>query len=533
MNISTFSRSFLAASLFSSLLSLSPAQADFASIFKGKQGSEAGDALQVEYQRLLETTLKALKDKGIEDVSNQITPPTMRAGTDVELKNVAWENVTNLRLLGHANEPLKLLMVLTGNSTQDTRDEVAQVLQVVKEINLANGMPPHRERLKLHLILSSPGEINRVGITEEDFQEFVEVNKYFASSDVWMQDWGEIGAVMVDGADQERTVVFDSQRGRGLAELPGKLAQTWSSHYIKGPQGKGAGNYGGNIEVTPDDYLVIGDTSTQSIRDMFEQMGYQDRLVTLATDWLVVGHVDEYVSFLPTPDTALGYTIVKADPIQAMNALQKTTPANFDSSLSGMIMTAFKRLAGYPEMLPQDGKGFKNTYQRVGAIHAGLNNIPMDLGGIDSATLIQENMNAAAIINAEVDKLVAFLQEKHGPDVEIPVVSLPTLFHTSRGKYMALTPGVANMVVLRKHLIIPDPLMPEFQAILKDTLPKLGFQPRLVSNLTYHLGVGQLHCGTNTFRHPNKYIHPRYRQSAESRLKQAVRRARFRRMGAE
>ena len=47
------------------------------------------------------------------------------------------------------------------------------------------------------------------------------------------------------------------------------------------------------------------------------------------------------------------------------------------------------------------------------------------------------------------------------------------------------------------------------------------------------LGV-QLHCGTNTFRHPNKYVHPRYKAAADARLKQVRRAAKFRRsQGAE
>ena len=533
-------RQFLLASLMSSLVALgaSPAWADLVlpdgtsipevHVSEGFEDPTPGDVVRTRNEKVFADTIQALKDKGFSEVGNQLPPPQIDQGEHhVELKKVAWDKVTNLRLLGHANEPLKLLMVLTDGFRQDTRDEVQQVIGIIKEINQAAGMPPHRERLKLHLILSSPSELNKLDLSEEDYREHVEVNKYFSSGDVWMQDWGEIGAVMVEGASKERTVLFDSNRGRGLAELPERLARNWNGHYIKGPPGRGAGNYGGNIEVTPDDYLVIGNTSTPKIQEMFRQMGYQDRMTVLRTDWLLVGHVDEYISFLPDPSTRLGYKLVKADPLKAMDLMKKTAPRDFSSSLQGMIESAFKMASSFPEMLALDRRGFLGNYERVGAIHAGLHNVQMDLGGIDSDQLIALQQEAASIIDAQIDQLVGFLREKHGEDMEVPVISVPTLFHKSRGKFAALTPGVANMVVLRKHLIIPDPLVPEFQADLQKSLPAAGFQPRLVPNLTYHIGVGQLHCGTNTFRHPNRYVHPRYRQAAESRFRQVMRQAQF------
>jgi hypothetical protein len=483
-------RQFLLASLMSSLLALgaTSAWADLVlpdgstipevHVSEGEDEPTPGDVMRTRNEKVFADTIQKLKDKGFSEVGNQLPLPAIDQGEHkVELKKVAWDKVTNLRLLGHANEPLKLLMVLTDGFRQDTRDEVQQVIQIIKEINQDAGMPPHRLRLKLHLILSSPKELNKLDLSAEDYREFVEVNKYFASGDVWMQDWGEIGAVMVEGAHKERTVVFDSNRGRGLAELPERLARNWNGHYIKGPPGRGAGNYGGNIEVTPDDYLVIGNTSTPAIREMFSKMGYMNRMKVLRTDWLLVGHVDEYLSFLPDPNTRLGYKLVKADPIKAMELMKGTAPRDFTSSLQGMILSAFKMASSFPEMLALDRRGFLGSYERVGAIHAGLHDVKMDLGGIDSDELITLQQEAGAIIDEQVNQLVAFLREQHGEDMEVPVISVPTLFHKSRGKFAALTPGVANMVVLRKHLIIPDPLVPEFQADLKQSLPAAGFKP--------------------------------------------------------
>lgn len=537
-------RNFLAASLLSSLLMLGASAADAgflptpeeldtmaraAAAKVANVNADPGDTLKTRNDTIFNATLEALKKAGFDEVGNSLPlPPMGRPAEEVELKAVAWEDVANLRLLGHANMPLKLLMVLTGNFRQDTRDEVRQVLDVVKQINEEAGMPPHNERLKLQLIISSESDFHSIDLSAEELREHVEINRYFQSKDVWMQDWGEIGAVLVDGADKERQVVFDSNRGRGLEGLPESLARQWNGHFIDGPPGHGAGNYGGNIEVTPDDYLVIGDSSSGAIRKMFADMGYQDRTCVLATKWLLVGHVDEYISFLPTPDTPLGYTILKADPKQAMDLIKATPSETFGFSLGSMMNSAFRKSTHYPEMLSMDKRGFQAAFDRVGAIHSGLHGTKMDLGGIDSDTLLAMNHEASQIIEAEVARLVAFLQSKHGADTPVPVVSVPTLFHKSRGRFAALTPGVANMVVLKDHLIIPDPLLPEFQGSLRQSLPALGYKPHLIPNLTYHIGVGQLHCGTNTFRHPNKYVHPRFAEIAARRVKAAKRRAKFR-----
>jgi hypothetical protein len=474
--------------------------------------------------------LKQLRVQEPQPFSNDLPIPDVGVGDQVDLKQVEWDQVENLRLLGHANLPLKLMMVLTKGRRQDTRDEVQGVLQAIKEINQDTGMSDPRDRLKLHLILGDKTSLHDLNLSEEDRRDHVEVNRYFGSTDVWLQDWGEIGAVMVKGAEKERTVIVDTNRGRGLAALPGSVARNWNSHYLKGPPGQGAGNYGGNIEVTPDDILVIGDSSSPKIQSMFRSMGYQDRSVVLETKWLLVGHVDEYISFLPTPDTPLGYAIVKADPKLAMELLRKTSPSHFETSLSDMIFSAFRYATHFPEMLSTDGRDFGLGYMQVSAIHSGLHGVSMNLGRIASKDLLEMNRKASETIERNVETLKSYLRQVNGLGMEIPVISVPTLFHKQSGKFAALTPGVANMVVLRDHLIIPDPLVPEFQKSILKSLPAAGFKPHLVPDLTYHLGVGQLHCGTNTFRHPNRYVHDRYRLAAERRLAKVQRKIRYLKM---
>ena len=377
--------------------------------------------------------------------------------------------------------------------------------------------------MKLQLILGSQNDMNGINLTEEDLANNVEINPYFQSRDIWLQDWGEIGAVHVEGASKERTTIFDSNRGRGLAALPKTLAKMWNSHYIKGPPGHGAGNYGGNIEVTPDDLLVIGDSSSDAIQTQFKTMGYEGKTIVLETNWLLVGHVDEYLSFLPNPDTPLGYTVVVADPQMALDLVNETPEAEFENQFKEMFNSAFKRASEFPGILSQDKRGYSDLARKVAAMYLGSHGKPVTQSRYKSDTLLAANAEAAEIIERNLQSLITALKARYGEELEVPLVRVPILMGKNRGRFAALTPGVANMVVLRDHLVVPDPLFKSFQTAVEDGFSAVGFKAHLIPNLTYHIGVGQLHCGTNTFRHPNKYVHPRYKQFFKARKRAKLR----------
>jgi len=430
----------------------------------------------------------------------------------VELKEVTTDTITSLRLLGHANVPIKVLMVCTST----TRDEVQGMFDVIKQINDEADLPKE-ERLKLQIIASHASVLHGLQISQEDFTANCEVCPYFQTQDIWMQDWGEVGAVMVEGATKERMVVVDTRRGRGLAELPGILAKQWNGHYVMPKSEDGpCGNYGGNIEVTPDDMLVIGDTSTQKLRDFFGQVGYRDdKLCVLETSWLVVGHVDEYTSTLCTPDSEVGYSIVKADPRLAMELLKNVPADQLESRLQGMVESFYKYYAinssGYGS---EDGK-VEKVFKLFGHLYEHLNGATNEW--TDEAKAFAEfNEQCADVIDRNIETFKAAIKARHG-DVPVNVVSFPTLFEQMYGgKACAILPGVVNGVILRDHMVVPDPLFKEYRDHIAKELENLNYKAHFVPNGSYHFLQGQLHCGTNIFRHPNRYVHPRYKATKQS-----------------
>ncbi len=238
------------------------------------------------------------------------------------------EDIESIRFLSPNNIPVKVLVVYTPG--QKNENFVISLVNIVAGMH-EKGLVKKGEEFKVHII---PGwEMNekdyehiRNQVGAERVARYVEFNKAYTTRDMWMQDWGEVGVVKIKGEPKPQTVVFDSNRGRDNAELPEILAKFWNSYLLKNPsEAYSGGDYGGNIEVTPDNILLIGDTSTPELRAFFEKHGYQNRMAVLETEWLHVGHVDEYISVCPNPKAARGYTLIKAYPRLALRIVKDAT----------------------------------------------------------------------------------------------------------------------------------------------------------------------------------------------------------------
>lgn len=78
-------------------------------------------------------------------------------------------------------------------------------------------------------------------------------------------------------------------------------------------------------------------------------------------------------------------------------------------------------------------------------------------------------------------------------------------------RFLAYLPGVINQLILRKHLLIADPKITLFRNFIRREVGKLGLTPHFIDDTPYHTRWGDVHCATNVFRHPNRYIvRPRY-----------------------
>ncbi|GIF23143.1 protein-arginine deiminase [Actinoplanes tereljensis] len=247
----------------------------------------------------------------------------------------------------------------------------------------------------------------------------------------------------------------------------------------------------GNLETMPPTpghphgTIVMGGTPSAEIVTFLRSQGAQD-VVMVDTGFLAVGHLDEFVQFLPA---AGGWQAIVADPQAGLDLLTKVTSA-------GQVLHPGLPDAGDSEFLLD-----KRTIAEFQA----------------DEQFVDTNRIAAAKITENLARLGL------GPD---RVVRIPMLF-TARnldwfmtqqaGDEVALNalraasaeiPNLINgLVVSNTRYVAPKPYGPllngtdVFAAAFDKALGRLGYQVTYADDLLdEHLSEGEIHCATNTFR---------------------------------
>lgn len=313
-------------------------------------------------------------------------------------------------------------------------------------------------------------------------------------NDVWIQD--EIQLATGIGAQGQRVdTVIDSIRDRELdpfaeeeLEGPDVTVRTWGE-----PAQVTSWDSFGNLENSPPltangvDYpfgrVYYGREGDLGLHgDMAAQLQDQEiqAPVEMNTLWLCVGHIDEYTSFVPDPGSPKGFKFVISD-----------------------VPSAWALLEGLdPDM----------ALPRYGDDHP-----PFDTVGDILADVALRNLNDDLQAD-EIDPMRDLAMVEFGLD-ESDILYMPSLFETiggCGGGVAALIPGMVNLIVTpldngEIHLFIPDPYFrtdlgdqgtdPVIQAFT-DNLPD-SLIPHYVDDWdVYHLGLGEVHCGTNMTQTP-------------------------------
>ena len=232
-----------------------------------------------------------------------------------------------------------------------------------------------------------------------------------------------------------------------------------------------------NGESYPDGRIIRGATSTyypdESVDTMFASQGAQSP-VELDTEWLLVGHVDETISFFKA-STPRGWGMMINDAPQAKQMLQEA-----------------------------QADGYGSTRMFVGLYDYDNNPAQVSISATLSDTDLM-NVNAWAAVEVESQK--TYLKQITGlTDAEI--VGIPFLWTQYYGYAVAYQPGMANGIMLAdNHFAPPDPHGPYiqgediFKAMVENTLAANGVTVHWVEDwYLYHILDGEVHCGSNTKR---------------------------------
>ncbi|XP_041275763.1 protein-arginine deiminase type-3-like [Onychostruthus taczanowskii] len=163
--------------------------------------------------------------------------------------------------------------------------------------------------------------------------------------DRWIQDEVEFG--YIQAPHKTLPVVFDSPRDRGLKDFPVRSILGPDFGYVarQAPEGVSSLDSFGNLEVSPPvtvqgkEYplgrILIGSSfprvggrrMAKAVRDFLVAQKVQAP-VELFSDWLNVGHVDEFLSFVPAPDRK-GFRLLLASPSACYQLLKEKQEEGF------------------------------------------------------------------------------------------------------------------------------------------------------------------------------------------------------------
>lgn len=397
------------------------------------------------------------------------------------------------------------------NSTDEVRMRVAPVLthhhlQSVRQVIAVQGNTTESPWIKKYTEDLSK-TVDTAGLDTD-------VYLFAGSDDIWAQDFMEPGFASMPGPNGTisiRIMIRSPQdervAGRQLFEYYRK-AGVGAVQHLGGARDEI--NSGGNIEAIPPytngrswpaGRIILGNHGEQKhhILPYLQAQETQDPLL-LDTDWLAIGHVDEFLQFLPT-DNERGWIVVVDDPRAGIELLKSLKAAGH-----GNIPALSRR---------NDTQSPPTTCTdslRCDAIPVSPTTIAQVLNDTE---LLRTNHQCAERIDANVEIL-----KKEVGLTDADFIHIPSLFKQSEWwegnkngsqplKVASFFPGVINNLVLSgfKTCIAPNPWGPSpngtdvLAAALREKYAEIGMNLVFIDDWnTHHNYGGEVHCGSNTVR---------------------------------
>lgn len=347
-----------------------------------------------------------------------------------------------------------------------------------------------------------------------------------ANSDRWAQDIMEMGFSNWPG-DQDLTTVIRTPTsrvgrlgGERFARYPGRvlLGPDFGYYESNAPINNSSLDSFGNLECSPPipgypfGRVVYGDPSGRGphmpmmaeMRALLDGQNIQSP-IKLDTGWLSVGHVDEYMSFIPDASGTHGFKIAFASPARAVEIVRASFGAKLFQGIRGNDGTVIP-IETIPDAMGSGTDHPLSEYKPY-ATAAQI---------LSYADFLQLQHEIQGILNSQRMVLKSELDL-----VDSDFIDLPILFKSERPdtltECVALTAGAVNMLVVTHSpgdidLVIPKPFGPVvggvcmFETAIRATFaPNRAVTPHFVDCfLTYHILMGEIHCGTNSKRKPPK-----------------------------
>ncbi|MFF8382286.1 protein-arginine deiminase domain-containing protein [Streptomyces kanasensis] len=470
----------------------------------------------------------------------RLTAAELRAG--VEFGAEATDVVRDAKAWG-GRAVLRLTVTVPGGrtTTDDVTLRVAPLLthhhlQAAQQLMVTKvpGKDDYARRQQA-FVAGLAQEVKSAGITPP----LLTFDKY---QDVWAQDFVEPGYVSMPAVDGRRQVIrvmlrsaqpdresgrelFEKLRGRGVGvvQVSGvRESEEWTLNSMGNLETVPPYTHGGRS--FPAGRIIMGERKdygskpAQAMRTLLASQGMQDPLL-LDTSWLHVGHVDEFVQFLPA-DTPRGWKIGIADPEAGLKLLRdaqkaghgkvrmfsvpgtKDTPApkeTIDQALASRWLVADNTMAA------QRIRANLAVLQReTGVTDAEVVRVPaLYTRGTEEAERGDRVPRLTRLGAGQVPEAVSEYGQQRELTRRTDRAGTAETVMTS-----AYVPGAVNGILLaRDRYLAPRQWGPViggkdvFTDAVTAAYTTAGMRVSYIDDwYTYHLGMGEVHCGTNTLR---------------------------------
>jgi protein-arginine deiminase len=363
--------------------------------------------------------------------------------------------------------------------------------------------------------------------------------------DIWTQDFFEPGYSSIPGPDGPvvlRIMIRSCQSGRQAGRQVFRDVRDKSVGAVQYLANGGTLDSTGNLETIPP-YThdgksypagrVIMGTYENERPYMLEFLEAQETQVPLELDtaWLVVGHVDEFLQFLPA-DNERGWVLMADDPIAGLEILRSASEAGHGAepafsrpyfpsdegscapnrtideelarpNMESLNQLAAERIAGNIEILKRETGLTQDEIIRVPAIFYDWQNIDGE------RPCVAETLSASAA--SRLDGITTSDKTPKPPSI-LEAVGLQGSRLRRQAipetQLVAYYPGTINGVVLSSSFYLaPNPWGPViggediFAKAVVAAYEKANYNVTFMDDwFSHHSFLGEIHCGSNTWR---------------------------------
>lgn len=341
------------------------------------------------------------------------------------------------------------------------------------------------------------------------------------SIDIWVQDFVEPGYISMPGPNgtiSMRIMIRSGQDDRDAGKQVFTYLRNTGVGAVHQPGSpRDAISSMGNFETIPPyehngttypaGRIIMGShgNKTSHYSEFMKEQEVQNPLI-LDAQWLAVGHVDEFVQFVPA-NTTRGWAIVIADPEAGLELLRGVQRKGLGST------KAFSRPSD-PDAVPRSTLTIlgSNDTNGGGDDDSGNTAYAVPQLSVDELLAKKAMLDANVACARRISANIAVLKEATGVTDE-EIYHLPAVFSRKSStekplKVRAYYPGIINGVVLsRTDYLSPKPWGPlvdgkdVFETAAVAVYAKAGLNVTFMDDWdTHHIFGGEIHCGTNTVR---------------------------------